>query len=535
MTEENVTPQQHVEETNPLQEWWKETSFEGKEYCTLKDDGTLLLKATIHSPERTISTLKLENADYAIKALQEKYPEIEAHVKEVEDEWNATKEKVKLLGKVVRLKDYLLHTNAIGDFVALLKTVIVKEAELNKLLDEHYEARLKLVQNAEEQAKTSEDWKETTTLFREVGDQWKHIGFVDKGRNDELWSRLETARQVFFERKRLHHEDQEKEMLQNLDLKLEVVEKAEELKDSEDWKAATEKYKELMDEWKAIGKTLYEKNEELWNRYIAAKNHFFERKKQHFEKIQSEQQANYDVKLALVEKAESLKESQEWNTATDVYAEIMDLWKKTGRVPAENADELWNRLSVAKDHFFNAKRAHHESVRVMLEDNYAKKMALLKRAESIKSSTQWRTTTDELNELMDEWKKAGAVPREHSNKIWEDFIAARKHFFDRKDADREQRKENAVKQAQRRIEQKQSFLAKLDAEINEEKQKLKDFNNAVENITPGNKEEELRKHLTSLISQCEQKITQKEKKIAEVKSEYEAIVAEDQNKEDKQA
>lgn len=525
MTQEIATP-------DLLQEWWQKTSFDGKQYCDLKEDGTLILKPSTSLPERTISTLTPENADHAVKALQEKFPEVEAKVNEVEDEWSKAEDKLKMLSKVSRLKDYLLHTNAIGDFGALIQSVDTKEKELTKLIDEHYEARLKLVQNAEELSKNSEDWKETSQTFKSFNEEWKNAGYVDKHRNDELWNRLEAARTQFFERKRVHHEDQEKEMLQNLDLKLEIVEKAEALAASDNWRETTESFKQLMEEWKSVGRIMHDKNEELWNKFVTAKNSFFDRKKVHFEQIQTEQLANYDVKLALVEKAESIKESEEWNKTAQEYADIMTQWKTTGRVPAEKSDELWKRLSDAKDHFFNAKRQHHEVVRVSLEDNYAQKLALLKRAEEIKTSTHWRTSTEEMNELMDEWKKIGAVPREHSNKMWDEFIGARKFFFERKDADRERRKEYASQQSQRRAEQKKSFLHKLEAELKEEQEKLVDFKNAMENITPGNKEEELRAHLTKLIGQSEHKIVQKEKKIEDVMKEFDELDATNTQKDD---
>ena len=516
MIQETVT-------THPLQEWWNAVEFEGKQFCDLKEEGKLYLRPTVHSPERVISTLTPENAEHAIKALQEKFPEVQARVKEVDDEWEGSDDKVKLYGKISRLKDYLLHRNAIGDTRTLMDKVLEKEKFLNWLLDEHYEARLKLVQEGEEIAKTTEDWKETTQIFKNYAEDWKNAGYVDKERNDELWGRLEAARTLFFERKRIFHEEQEKEMLQNLDLKLEIVEKAEKLAASTEWKETTEVFHKLMDEWKTVGRTMHDKNEELWNRFITAKNFFFEKKKEHFELIQTEQQANYLVKLALVEKAENLKDSEEWSKTAQEYAHIMTEWKNTGRVPIEKADELWDRMCKAKDHFFNAKRQHHETVRVSLEDNYAQKLALLKRAQAIKNSTQWRTATEEMNELMDEWKKIGAVPREHSNKMWEEFIGARKHFFDRKDADREQRKQYAAQAADRKMEQKKTFLHKLEMELKEEQEKLADFKVAVENITPGNKEEELRAHLTKLISQCEHKIAQKEQKIASVNKEFEDL------------
>lgn len=522
MTQETAT-------INPLQEWWNTTDFEGKNFCDLKENGKLCLRAGAHHAERTISTLTPENADHAVKALQEKFSEVQDRVKEVNNEWENAEDKLKLYGKITRLKDYLFHTNVIGDLGALISDVTEKEKQLNTWMDEHYDARLKLVQQAEDAAKTSEDWKETTQLFKNYTEDWKNAGYVDKERNEGLWNRLEAARAHFFERKRIYHEEQEKEMLQNLDLKLEIVEKAENLAISTQWKETTEVFHKLLDEWKTVGRTMHDKNEELWSRFITAKNTFFEKKKEHFEFIQNEQEANYNIKLALVEKAESLKDSEDWNKTAQEYADIMTQWKATGRVPAERADELWNRMCAAKDHFFNAKRQHHETVRISLEDNYAQKLALLKRAEAIKNSIQWRTATEEMNELMDEWKKIGAVPREHSNKIWEDFIAARRHFFDRKDADREKRRQYVAQAAERRMEQKRSFLRKLEDELKEEQEKLADFKNAIENITPGNKAEELHAHLTRLIAQCEHKIVQKEQKIADVNKEFDTGTSTDQN------
>src|SRR6185437_1995690 len=194
------------------------------------------------------------------------------------------------------------------------------------------------------------------------------------------------------------------------DLKMELVEKAEGLAQSEDWKDTSEVFRQLMEQWKNTGRTIPEKNEELWNRFITAKNTFYDRKKEHFESIQQEQEANYLVKLSLVEKAEAMKDSTNWSGTAQAFSDIMEEWKNIGRVPAEKADELWNRLIASKEHFFNAKRQHFETFKLSLEDNLAQKMALLKRAEELKNSTRWHEATDEMNEMMVEWKKIGAVP-----------------------------------------------------------------------------------------------------------------------------
>ena len=134
-----------------------------------------------------------------------------------------------------------------------------------------------------------------------------------------MWNRIEAAKNKFYDRKRQNHEDVNKELLQNLDLKMEMVEKAEKLAASDSWKETTEAFHNLMEEWKKTGRTIHDKNEELWHRFITAKNTFFEKKKAHFDVIQTEQEANLQAKSALVEKAEALKDSTEWNVTAQAF------------------------------------------------------------------------------------------------------------------------------------------------------------------------------------------------------------------------
>ncbi|RYE25752.1 MAG: DUF349 domain-containing protein [Sphingobacteriales bacterium] len=514
------------EANNTLSAWWNDQSFTGKEQFSLNENGELALAAHGAFNERTVGTLTEENAAISFKALSDKFPEVQAKVLEVENEWNAAEDKLKLLGKVERTKEYLKHAHAVGDFKALYEKVLAIDNELNQLVQKNYDARLEIVKRAEAIA-DSEEWKDATQKFKEITDEWKATGQVDKEKSDELWSRLDTAKNKFFDRKRQHSEDVEKDMLQNLDLKIELVEKAEKLAASESWKETTEVFKQLMDEWKNTGKTLHDKNEELWNRFIQAKNAFYDRKKLHFESIQVEQEANQLKKEALIEHAEAMKENTDWGPATQVFTSLFEEWKKIGKVPLEKAEELWSKFNAAREHFFQTKKHHFESVKVALGDNYAQKMGLLKRAETLQHSKNWREATTEINELMDEWKKIGPVPREHSNEIWEQFISARKNFFARKDADRARRLEQAERQKEYKNKQAAGFVIKLEQELQEEQERLDDFKNGLENITPGKKEGELREHLTKLIAQTEQKIAHKQQKLDEVRTQ--AMGAADKN------
>ncbi|MCB0699558.1 MAG: DUF349 domain-containing protein [Chitinophagales bacterium] len=496
--------------------WWEQQDFAGKDLFELANGTDVLLKAIGDRKERTMGSFSAESPDTLFNLLTEKFTEIKGKVDELETEYKAEEDKLKLLGKLERTKEYIYHANALGDFNALYEPLAAMEGEMQKFIEENFLKKKTIVEKAEALA-GSEDWKAATEDLKNVTEEWKAIGHIEKERNDELWSRIEAARDKFFERKREHNEDYNKELLQNLDLKMEVVDQAEKLAASDNWKETTEAFKELMERWKGIGHTMHDKNEELWNRFIAAKNTFFDKKKEHFDVIQKEQEENYVAKEALVAKAVEYQGREDWKEATDDYSTLMDEWKKIGRVPRDKSDDIWKKFNEARDHFFNRKREHFESFKVELEDNYAKKLALLKRAEDLQGSTQWRETTAEINELMDEWKKIGPVPRKHSDEIWKRFIGARKEFFNRKDASRERRKKAYESRSKERVKQTHDFVDKLEAEIREEEEKLADFQEAINNITPGDKKEhELREHLTKLIGQTEKKLEHKKEKLDEV-------------------
>jgi len=493
--------------------WWDEQSFDGKELFSMDEAGTLTLRANPYIKERVIAHISIENADIVLGNLKEKFVHLDAKVRELELEWVGAEDKMKLAEKVQHVKDAVNQANAVGDFEKMATLVHTWEHAIFALSEENYNAKLKMTELAESLAE-SDQWKDATQAFRDISDKWKHSGHVDKNRNDKLWNRIEAARKIFHDRKRKHQEEEEKDLLHNLDLKIDLVEQAEAIATSTDWKNTTEIFHRLTEEWKTIGHTLNKKNEELWQRFLAAKSAFFEKKREHSAMVQQEQEANYVIKLALAEKAEALKDSTDWTATTQAQAALNEEWKKTGRVPHEKADELRKRFSEAQEHFFEAKRKHTETIRTEQENNYVQKKAILDRAEELKYSNYWGEATAELGELLNQWKKIGPTPRIYGDKLWEDFNAARKFFFARKDANREQRKQYAESQKVARVEQAKSMVVKLRNDIKEEEEKLIDFKNGLENITPGKKAAQLREHLEQLIAEGERNIKRMKERYA---------------------
>jgi hypothetical protein len=502
---------------NDLTSWWNGQSFDGRESFKMDDAGTLILCANNNIKERAIAALSPENADITLANLKEKFASVEAKVREVEAEWISADDKLKMADKVAHLKDLLDHVHAAGNFEKAASLVHSWEQALHALAEENYTAKLKMAELAESLAQSGQ-WKDATQAFRDISDKWKQSGHVDKGRNDKLWNRVEAARKIFHDRKRSHQEEEEKDLLHNLDLKIDLVEQAEAIANSTEWKKTTEIFHRLTEEWKTIGHTLNKKNEELWQRFLAAKSAFFEKKRGHSQMVQQEQEASYAIKVAIAEKAEALKESTDWTATTQAHAALNEEWKKTGRVPQEKADELRKRFSDAQEYFFDAKRKHTGQIKTEQENNYNQKKIIVARAEQLKSSTRWGEVTAELGELMIQWKKIGPVPRSYGDKLWEEFSAARKHFFARKDESREQRRQYVEEQKVARVEQAKSIIHKLKHDLQEEEEKLADFRNSIENITPGKKAAELRQHLENLI-------TETARTIKRLKEKYDAATA----------
>jgi hypothetical protein len=511
--------EQMQEQRIDIMSWWSGISFDGKESFTLFEDGRLVLNAGESGKDRLIAELTAENCAEQISSLGEKYYQLKGRVAELATEWDAAEDKMKVADKVSQLKHHLTHTPFIGNVDQLTAVLAPWEAVINEIQEAFYAARLKLAEQAEQLVESTE-WKETSAALRDIVEQWKQSGHTDKHRSDKLWNRIEAARTAFMDRKQKHFEEQEKDLLINLDLKLDLVEQAESLVNSTEWRKTSETFHRLTNEWKTIGHTLNKKNEELWQRFIASKAAFFDRKRAHSEKIHVEQEQNQILKTALVEKAEALRDSTDWNATSVAMTGLLEEWKKTGRVNGEKGDELWAKFMAAQDQFFTAKKAHTDEIRATHEHNYNLKMELLRRAEQIRNSTNWSDTTAELNELLDEWKTIGPVAREHSNKIWEDFLAARKHFFARKDANRDQRKQHFENTKATRIVQAKEMVAKMLTDIKEEEEKLVDFRVALENITPGKKADELKKHLEQLLADGVQKIKRLKEKYDAIQNEY---------------
>lgn len=479
-------------------------------------DGQVFVSASPWFEERIIGELPEKNQQHILSSMQERFEELVETINEFQKEFDQASDKIKLAGKLARNKSYICTAKAIGDYHSLLSKIDKLEAIIQKDIEDVLNKKEIICKHTEDLLE-SKEWKESTDKLRDLQKEFKELPTVPDLKNEELKIRLEKAIEDFFKRKQASFESFEQDLLDNLDKKMELCEKAEALANSTDWKKTTEAYQELNEAWKKIGMVPKHRVEELWFKFSTAKDIFFNNKKLHFEEIKAEQSDNLVKKTELVQKAQALQESKDWKKTTEAFTELMEEWKKIGRVAHEKNDEIWNQFLEAKNHFFLQKEAHYSGVKVQLEDNYAKKIAIVQHAEELQNTLDFDHATQEYMDMFEEWKKIGRIPKEYGDEPWERFMKAKKNFFDRKDANREKRKQEISKDIQERIARNRNFYNKVNRELQREEELLFDVQDRLQNLPATLRSYEKREELKDMVLEIEQKINQLKSKVKDIK------------------
>lgn len=204
---------------------------------------------------------------------------------------------------------------------------------------------------AKEENKTSADWENHTKQIIEIQTEWKTIGFAPQKMNVKIFERFRAACDDFFGRKSAYFTQMKKEFTENAEKKKALVEKAQALKDSTEWKATSDKLIALQKEWKTIGMVPKKYGDQLWNGFLAACNHFFEARNAANAGARNEEHANLDKKKAVVEKLKALLE----NPVDDTQAEVRKLteeYNSIGHVPYKEKDKIFNEYHEVLDKIF---------------------------------------------------------------------------------------------------------------------------------------------------------------------------------------
>src|SRR3954471_3455958 len=191
-----------------------------------------------------------------------------------------------------------------------------------------------------------------------------------------------------------------------------LIEEAERVAETSDWRKSDEQLRGLVERWKTMPRLDRKTDDELWSRLSAARSSFQRRRRAHFAELDERRRTSQTRKEELIAEAEKLSSSSEWGPTTTRFRQLMTDWKAAGGAPKGVEEALWTRFKAAQDDFFrrrNASRAERDAAQ---QANVETKKSLLAEAESIDPSKDVNGARKRLRDIQRRWEAAGPVPRD---------------------------------------------------------------------------------------------------------------------------
>ena len=289
------------------------------------------------------------------------------------------------------------------------------------------EAKEAFCQEAERLAE-NENVVDAFRELQKLHEQWKEFGPVAKEFREAIWDRFKAATAVINKKYQAYFEGQKEKFAENLQAKTALCEKveafaAQEIASSNEWNAISKKIEDIQKEWRSIGFASKKDNQKIYDRFRAACDAFYGRKRDFYSQYKDSMNENLDKKLAIIEKAEALKESKDWKKTTDLFINLQKEWKEIGAVPRKKSEQLWKRFRAACDAFFDAKAKEGKADNEFYANLKAKR-ALIEEIQAFEGSDEAA-----MQDFAARWQAIGFVPFKEKENIAKAYAEAMKAKF----------------------------------------------------------------------------------------------------------
>lgn len=324
--------------------------------------------------------------------------------------------------------------NLLNDY-RQLKAAHNKELEAEK--EKNVQLKYEIIEEIKNLVNRKESFNKTFQEFKELQQRWHDIGLVPQAAMKDLWENYHHHVENFYDYIKINKELRDLDLKKNMEEKIKLCEKAEELLLEPSVIKAFNNLQKLHDAWREIGPVPRDKKEELWERFKETTTKINKKHQEYFENRKKAQKKNLEAKTALCEKVEEvldveLSSHKEWEDKSKEIVELQKYWRTIGFTPKKENNAIYERFRTACDSFFDKKREFYARHKEAQANNLQLKIDLCVQAEAIKDSTDWKKTTDEFIAIQKKWKEIGPVPRKHSDSVWKRFRAACDFFFESK-------------------------------------------------------------------------------------------------------
>lgn len=265
--------------------------------------------------------------------------------------------------------------------------------------------------------------------LQKLHEEWKELGPVAKEYREPIWERFRAATSKINKMHQEYFVGLKAKQKENLAAKTILCEKAEAIADkditeSNGWNNSSKELQNLQKEWKTIGYASKKDNQKIYDRFRAACDKFYNRKREYYSAFKEEMVANMDKKIALCEQAEAIQDSTDWKKTTDMFIDLQKQWKEIGPVSRKKSDQVWTRFRAACDTFFDNKEKNYGGVDPKYVENLQAKLALI---EEIKACED--TDNRAAKDFLDRWHNIGFVPIKEKESVQESFKEAMHEKF----------------------------------------------------------------------------------------------------------
>ena len=350
--------------------------------------------------------------------------------------------------------------------------------------------KLDIIEKIKAMATSPEEANKNYNEFKELQKEFKEIKSVPPEKANEVWRNYQLYVEQFYDLLNLNREAREYDFKKNLEAKTKLCEEAEALDKVSDVVSAFHQLQELHAQYREIGPVAKDLREQIWARFKAASTVINKKHQQHFEELRAKEEENLAKKTELCEKVEALAKEEnkgigDWEKHSKAIIALQQEWKTIGFAPQKMNVKIFERFRAACDDFFSRKSEFFKQLKQQFAVNAEKKRELIKKAQELTDSTDWKTTGDKFVALQKEWKTVGAVPKKLGDQLWNEFLTACNHFFDARNAAHAgtRTEEKANLQKKRDIIAQLKELAEQSVENAQDKvQELVDAYNAVGHV-----------------------------------------------------
>src|SRR5690554_5674663 len=336
---------------------------------------------------------------------------------------------------------------------------------LKKDLQANLDKRWELIEELKGLLNTEENINTTYKHFKEIQEKWHTAGAIPRDKYNTVWNTYHHHVENFYDFLHLNREFRDLDFKHNLDSKLKLITRAEELAQEENVDKAFRELQMLHKMWKEeIGPVAKEYRDEVWDKFSEATKLIHDRRQAQLQDLEKTFQDNYEKKKQLVKEinkiaAEAKPSHQGWQNAIKTFQELREKYFEIGRVPRANNKEIWKIFKEATGNFNMQKNSFYKNQKKEQYENLQKKRELIKIAEDNKDSEDFEVTTALMKKIQNEWKAIGHVPRKDSDKLWKQFKKACNDYFDRLHA----QKNEASKEELVHYEAKEALIEKLSS------------------------------------------------------------------------